>query len=175
MNRIKLFAFVLLACVALPRLAAAQKVACVDLQRALEETEDGKKAKDKLKKDFDRKQKELNDKQDELKKMKDAIDKKRTLMKPEAIAKDEQDLQQRFVELQQTYARLQQELAQKEQEATRGIFAKMQGIVAKIADRDHFDLVIDKSAGVVFNKQSLDITNEVIRMYNSSSSGGGER
>src|SRR5688572_31564274 len=69
-----------------PRSAAAEgKMAFVDLQRALEETEDGKKAKAKLKSDFDRKQKELDEKQEELKKMKEALDKKASLMKPEAL------------------------------------------------------------------------------------------
>ena len=35
------------------------KVGFVDMQRALNETDDGRKAKEKLKKDFDQKQKEL--------------------------------------------------------------------------------------------------------------------
>src|SRR6476659_6102291 len=109
-----------------PSLALAEKIAIVDLQRALEETEDGKKAKGKLKADFDRKQKELDDTQEELKKMKDALDKKAALMKPEALAKEQKDFQDRFVELQQIYARLQRDLATKEQDATRGIFGKLQ-------------------------------------------------
>src|ERR1043166_1501472 len=110
MTRIPLLAFVALAASSLvslaPRRAAAEtKLAFVDLQRALEETEDGKKAKAKLKSDFDRKQKELDDKQEELKKMKDALDKKASLMKPEALQKESKDFQDRFVELQQTYQR----------------------------------------------------------------------
>src|SRR2546430_746784 len=70
-----------------PALAATGKFAFVDLQRALEETEDGKKAKAKLKSDFDRKQKELDEKQEDLKKMKENFDKKAQLMKPEALQK----------------------------------------------------------------------------------------
>src|SRR5579862_603198 len=102
MNRTKLCALILLGSFAAPTFALADtKVAYVDLQRALEETEDGKKAKAKLKSDFDRKQKELDDKQEELKKMKDALDKKAALMKPEALQKEQADFQNRFVELQQ--------------------------------------------------------------------------
>jgi len=37
------------------------KFGYVDMQRALNETEDGRKAKEKLKKDFDQKQKELDE------------------------------------------------------------------------------------------------------------------
>lgn len=145
------------------------KYAFVDLQRALEETEDGKKAKAKLKADFDKKQKELDDKQEELKKMKDALDKKASLMKPEALQKESKDFQDRFVELQSTYQRLQQDLAKKEQDATRNIFSKLQTVVGQIAEREHLSMVLEKNAAVVWGQPSLDITNEVIRMYNSSS------
>src|SRR5262245_24806029 len=99
MNRLSSLALVLAFASTLgfvPRSAAAEgKLAFVDLQRALEETEDGKKAKSKLKSDFDRKQKELDDKQEELKKMKEALDKKASLMKPEALQKESKDFQDR--------------------------------------------------------------------------------
>ncbi len=167
-------ASVLFGSFAVPAVATADtgKYAFVDLPRALEETEDGKKAKAKLKSDFDRKQKELDEKQEELKKMKEAFDKKAQLMKPEALQKEQKELQDRFVELQNIYARLQKDLAQKEQDATRGIFGKLQLVVGKIAEREHFSMVLEKNAAVVWGQPSLDITNEVIRMYNADSSGG---
>ncbi len=170
MNR-TLIAFVVGIGLLAPTFALADKFAVVDLQRALEETEDGKKAKSKLKSDFDRKQKELDEKQEEIKKLKEALDKKRNIMKPEALQKEEQDLQGRFVELQQTYARLQRDLAQKEQDATRGIFSKLQAVVGKIAQANAFDLVLEKNSAVVWGKDSLDITNEVIRKYNAENGG----
>ena len=155
-----------------PRHAHAEtKLAYVDLQRALEETEDGKKAKAKLKSDFDRKQKELDDKQEELKKMKESLDKKAALMKPEALQKESKEFQDRFVELQQTYQRLQQDLAQREQQATRGIFTGLQSVVGQIAEREKLSLVLEKNAAVVWGQPSLDITNEVIRMYNQTQTG----
>jgi outer membrane protein len=168
MNRTHVIALALLGSIAAPTLARAEaKYAYVDLQRALEETEDGKKAKAKLKADFDRKQKELDDKQEELKKMKESLDKKAQIMKPEALAKEQKDFQDRFVELQATYSRLQRDLATKEQEATRGIFTKLAAVVGKIAERDHFAMVLERNAAVVWGQPSLDITNEVIRMYNT--------
>jgi outer membrane protein len=172
MIRPYLFAFAFLAgSFATPAFAVTGKFAFVDLQRALEETEDGKRAKAKLKADFDRKQQELDQKQEELKKMKEAFDKKAQLMKPEALQKEQKELQDRFVELQNIYARLQKDLAQKEQEATRGIFGKLQLVVGKIAEREHFSMVLEKNAAVVWGQPSLDITNEVIRMYNQDAGG----
>jgi outer membrane protein len=155
-----------------PSLAHADaKLAFVDLQRALEETDDGRKARAKLKSDFDKKQKELDEKSEELKKLKDGIDKKAALMKPEALQKEQKDFQDRFVELQQVYQRLQQDLAQREQQATEGIVTGLQTVVGKIADREKFTMVLAKNSAVVWGQPSLDITNEVIRMYNQGAGG----
>jgi len=146
---------------------ADDKIAFVDLQRALEETNDGKAAKNKLKADFDQKQKELDAKQEELKKMKEDFDKKSALMKEDAKAKMQQDMGQRLQQLQETYARLQGDLQKKEAEATRGILAKLSAVVQKIAERENFAMVLERSSSVVYGKPALDITNEVIRNYNS--------
>jgi outer membrane protein len=149
---------------------ADDKLAFVDLQRALEETNDGKAAKNKLKADFDQKQKELDAKQEELKKMKEDFDKKSALMKEDAKQKMQQDMQARLMQLQETYARLQGDLQKKEAEATRGILAKLSGVVQKIAEREKFVMVLERNSSVVYGQPSLDITNEVIRTYNSGAS-----
>ena len=149
---------------------ADDKIAFVDLQRALEETNDGKAAKAKLKSDFDQKQKELDAKQEELKKMKEDFDKKSALMKEDAKIKAQQDMGQRLQVLQETYARLQGDLQKKEADATRGIRAKLSSVVQKIAERENFAMVLERSSSVVYGKPALDITNEVIRNYNSGGS-----
>ena len=150
---------------------ADDKIAFVDLQRALEETNDGKAAKSRLKSDFDQKQKELDAKQEELKKMKEDFDKKSALMKDDAKQKMQQDMGQRLQQLQETYARLQGDLQKKEADATRGILAKLAAVVQKIAERENFAMVLERSSSVVYGRPSLDITNEVIRTYNSQSGG----
>src|SRR5882672_5731239 len=81
--------------------AADDKIGYVDLQRALEETNDGKAAKNKLKADFDKKQKELDEKQEELKKAKEDFDKKAPMMKDDVRAKAANELQQRLIQLQE--------------------------------------------------------------------------
>ena len=65
------------------------KLGYVDMQRALNETEDGRKAKEKLKKDFDQKQKELDEQQTQLKKDIEDLDKKRTLLPADKVREKE--------------------------------------------------------------------------------------
>lgn len=151
------------------------KLGFVDMQRALNETDDGKKAKAALKKVFDQKQKELDEQQAALKKDVEDLDKKRTLLPPEQVREKEAELQTRMQKVQQTYLRHQQDLSAKEQEATAKIYERMNKIISKIATAESFSMIVDKSA-LVFAKPHLDLTNELIRRYNAGegadSSGG---
>ena len=152
------------------------KIGYVELQRALMETEEGRKARADLKKVFDQKQKELDEQQTQLKKDMDDLEKKRTLLPADTVKQREGDIQQRLQKVQQTYLRHQQDLGAKEQEATGKIFERMQRIIAKIASTENLTLVFDRNqAGLVFAKPHLDLTNEVIRRYNAGEGrdGGG--
>jgi len=142
------------------------KLGFVDMQRALNETDDGKKAKAALKKVFDQKQKELDEQQAALKKDIEDLDKKRTLLPPDQVREKEAELQSRMQKVQQTYLRHQQDLSGKEQEATAKIYERMNKIIQKIAQSESFSMIVDKSA-LVFAKPHLDLTTELIRRYNS--------
>jgi len=149
-------------------LAEELKLGYVDLQRALGETEDGRKAKASLKKIFDQKQKELDEQQEELKKAIEDLDKKRTLLPADKVHEKEAELQGRMQKVQQTYVRHQQDLQAKEQEATSKIFERMNRILGKIALAENFTMIFDKTqGGIVFAKPHLDLTNDLIRRYNS--------
>ena len=68
--------------------AAAQvKVAVVDVQRAVMQTEDGLRAQATLKKLFDNRQQELNKKQADLQKQKEDIDKQSRVLSQAALQK----------------------------------------------------------------------------------------
>jgi outer membrane protein len=155
---------------ALPPAAHAQtpKIGYVDMERALNETEDGKQAKTKLQGMFKEKQTELDRRQEEFKKAKDDYDKQKVMLKPDVQQKREKDLQDRFVELQAVFMKLQKELAQAEAEATKDIFARLTRIIAKVAERDGFAMVLEKSESrILWARPSMDLTNEIIRGYNS--------
>jgi outer membrane protein len=170
MSRVALFLIVALA--SSKALAEEVKLGYVDLQRALGETEDGRKAKANLKKIFDQKQKELDEQQEELKKAIEDLDKKRTLLPADKVHEKEVELQGRMQKVQQTYLRHQQDLQAKEQELTGKIIERMNKILIKIATSENFTMIFDRSQGVVaFAKPHLDLTNDLIRRYNSGEGG----
>jgi outer membrane protein len=172
MIRTALLATMLLSLFARPLRAEETKLGFVDLRRALAETEEGRKAHTSLKKEFDKKQKELDEQQEEVKKAIEDLNKKRTLLPADTVRQKEAELQERVGKVQQTYMRHQQDLAAKEEEATQPIVERLQRIIGKIAVAENFTMILDKSAGVVFAKPHLDLTNEVIRRFNAGEEKG---
>jgi outer membrane protein len=166
-------ALTLAAALTAPGLAAAQvKLGFVDFQRAITEVDEGKAAKAQLKKDFDEKQKQLDLKTDEIKKSQADFDKQAMVMSAEAKAAKGAELDRKKLEVQEFYMKLQQDLSTRERDAMRGIFDKMQAVVREIADADGLSVVLDRTA-LVFAQPSLDVTNELIRKYNSRFAGAG--
>jgi outer membrane protein len=158
-----------------PAVAAAQKIGYVDLQRALNEVEEGKTAKALLKRDFDEKQKQLDARKTEFDRLQIEFEKQAVVMSEQAKRDKAQDLDRRARELQALFVNLQKDLSDRERDATRGIFDRMAVIVGEIADADGFTIVLEKGAGIVYAPASLDLTNELIRKYNARHPGTGQK
>jgi outer membrane protein len=149
-------------------LAEDTKLGYVDLQRAISETEDGRKAKAQLKKEFDQKQKEIDEQQADVKAAIEDFDKKRTLLSADKVREKEAELQARLQKVQATYMRHQQDLQAKQEQVMGKIIERMNRILMKIATTENFTMIFDKTpGGLVYAKPHLDITNDLIRRYNS--------
>jgi len=147
--------------------AFAEKIGYVDLQRALNEVDEGASARNKLKKEFEAKQKKLDAQQNELKSMKEELDARGMMMKPEAREAKTAELQRKLMEVQQLYFSLQKELSEKEQKVTAGIFQKMGTLLQTMGREEGYTMIVEKSA-VLYAKNHIDLTNELIRRYNKA-------
>ena len=148
--------------------AEAQKIGVVDMQRALMETEDGRKAKDQLKKLFESRQKTLDKQQEDLKAMKEGLEKQQSVLSREVLGKKAEELQKKFAELQTTYMEFQRELQAKEGEMTRPILDRMQRIMKRIGQADGYALIMERGeAGVIYVPSTYDLTDVLIQRYNA--------
>lgn len=161
----------LMLAVAAPRLYAQVRFAVVDMQRALIETNEGRRAKTQLKKLFESRQEQLNSRQEALKRMKEDIEKQKNVVSRDALEKRMGEYQQEFVKLQQNYLEYQQELAQKEAELTKSILVNLQGIVRQIGTSEGYTGIFD-SGSVIWAPTHLDLTDRVIQEYNQAHPGG---
>jgi outer membrane protein len=152
-----------------PRIAHAAelKIAYVDLQRAFAEVDEGRAAKARLEQIRDTKQKEIDKEQDALKKEKETFEKQMATMTEATRGQQGSELQKKFLDLQQRFEKGRADLAQNERETLGSILAKMQPIITGIAQRDGFTMVFEKTdSGLLYAPPSLDLTNELIRLFN---------
>ena len=161
----------IVASLAIARPAAAkrkpQRIAVVDIQRALNEVEEGQSAVKKLEKDFKSKQKDLAAKEEGFRKLKETYDSQKLLMSDEKRRAAETELQKRFIELQSLLGKHRQDLAQKQAGATTKIVAKMHAIAEQIAKKEGYTMVLVSTPdNVLYNRPEDDITNELIRRFN---------
>lgn len=152
-----------------PRASAqAAKIAVVDLQRAITETEDGRKAKAKLKKLFESRQKGLDQKQQGLKKLKDELEQQKNVLSRDALDAKVESYQKQLVDLQNIYVEYQRELAAKEGELTKSIVERMERILRRIGQTEGYTMILERNeAGVIFVPGNLDLTDLLIQRYNS--------
>ncbi len=150
--------------------AEEARIGYVDLQRAIQEVNDGKAAKEAIKKDFDARQSDLTRQQDRLKKLQGELETQGMMMKEDVRRAKTEEYQRLVMELQQSVMDHQKSLGEKEAEATAKILGTMEGIVRQIAEENSFAFVFEMNqAGLIVAPKHMEITNEVIRRYNDHS------
>lgn len=160
--------------------SAQSRIAVVDVQTAVMQTEDGIRAQATLKKVFDKSQRDLDAKQEELGRAREDIERQARVLSREALARRTEDWQRRMVELQTLFVDYNKQLQKKQGELTGPIMRKMLGIIARLAKKNGYDVIIDRSA-TPYARQDLDLTEQVVQMYNSGGSadapaeGGGDK
>jgi len=168
---LKVTAFALASTFAL--VAYAQKVAVVDTQRAMMETEDGLRMQANLKKVFDTKQQELERRQQDLERERADIEKQQDVVSEQAIRRRAEEWQREMMALQQMSVTYNQELQKKQAELTQPIIEKTMGIIRRIATSEGYDMVVDKQV-VPYSRSDLDLTDRVITMYNGGAAPAAE-
>lgn len=146
---------------------SANRVALIDFQVAILQTDEGKSAKAKIEKEVDSRKKELLTQQQELKKLEDDFEAKRAVLSEDEKGSRARDLQAKFMAFQRSQMTLDQEVRQKEMQETQKIFQKLSSIVEEYAKKHNYDLVFEKGAGaVLYIAQNSDITADIVTLYN---------
>jgi outer membrane protein len=153
--------------------AAETKIAVVDLQRALEQTEDGMKAAATLRGFSQSRQQDLDKRQKSLAKEEEELRLQARILSRRSLQRRTEHWQRRMVEVQTKFIEYNKQLQKKQLDMLNPITQKLLGAVKRAAGRKGFDLVIDKAA-VPFSRSDLDLTDLVVQLYNGGGGGEGE-
>ena len=144
----------------------ATRVALIRMQEAIKDTKDGKKAETTLRKEIDDRQKKLQAEGQKIQAAMEELRKQGMVMDEKSRTEKEQNIQRQVMAFEESKMRNQQEFAKRDQEISEPIIKKLRGIVSEIAKEKGYTLVIDNSS-VVYGDTSDDITDEVIKRYDS--------
>ena len=148
---------------------AAGGVAFIDLQKALNLSNAGVKAKAEIGQQVKKYEAKVAAEQEALSEMKKELEKQAVLLSDDARAKKEREFQQRAKEFQRFTKDIQEELQQKDADFTKRIIDEILKETRKLGKEKGYGVVLEKSeSSIIYGDSSVDLTDDVIKAYNAS-------
>lgn len=142
------------------------KIGFVDMQKAIQETAAGKKAKKDLEGEFNKKKKDLEKKEADIKKMHEDFEKRSSVMNEDARNKKQNEIRTEMGKYQEAAAKAQMEIQKKERDLTQPIVTKLKSILDDIAKKEDFTVILEKSENsVMWAKKDIDLTERLVKTY----------
>ena len=149
--------------------AAQSKVAVIDVQRVVAESDPGKEAIQKLKAVSDAKIQEGQTMQQELATLRDQINKQRFTVSEERLAEMTKELEDKNIEIRRFEDDAKRELDEARRRELGGLEEQILPIINQIGQDQGFTLIFNKfQSGLVYADEAVDITDEVIRQFNTA-------
>lgn len=145
------------------------RIGTIEMQKAIEGVESGKKAKVQLEKEYKLKEKMFQDEEQAIRKLYEELQKQSLVLNEEAKQKKGAELNERSMKFRESYEKTRQELSKKEGELTKPIVENLKTIIQEVSQEKKYDLILDRNnnAGpVLFSKDENDITKTVIENFN---------
>jgi outer membrane protein len=145
------------------------KIGFVDLVKALNESESGKKAKADLEFLIKSKQVTIDEKGKTIEKGKNDLEKQASVLSQDARKSKEEELERLIREYQRLVSDSQSEVKKKESELTGDILKEIRTIIQKIGQDEAYTLILENAEGqILYSKKEIDLTDVVIKKHNES-------
>jgi outer membrane protein len=145
------------------------RIGYVDLVKALNESESGKKAKTDLEFLIKTKQTTIDEKGKAIEKTKADLEKQTSVLSPDARKAKEEEMERLLRDYQRLVADSQNEVKKKESEITGDILKDLRAIVQKIGEEEGYTLILESAEGqILYAKKEADLTEIVLKKYNES-------
>lgn len=146
--------------------ADSYKIAVIDLQKCIDGSKEGKRTSEKLNQKKESLQKQLNEKEQELVQLQEEIEKQNMMLSLDAQENKKREFERKRRDFQYYYQDLTDEMNKSEAEARKAFLKDLEGIVKKIAQDSHYDMIFERrGGGILFSADSMDITDKVIQEY----------
>lgn len=156
--------------------ATPQKVGVISVQGAIVGTKDGQKASQQLQVKFAPKQKDVQARQAEITQLEDQLRKGGNLMSEEKRTQMARDIDEKKKRLERDVQDDQEELQQEQQRVLQGLGQRMMAVIEKYAKDNGYTMILDVSnpnTPVLYASSGIDITQDIVSLYDKTSSNGG--
>jgi len=151
------------------------KVGLIDIQRCLDESKEGQKVLELLKKKKEVLQRQLDTKQRELLELRKELEKQAMMLSMDAQDDKRRAIERKTRELDYFFKDLNEEMMRAQEKEKKRMLNELGKVIEKIGSEENFTLIIEKRAGgVLYRADSIDITEKVIRAYEKMKEGGRE-
>jgi outer membrane protein len=148
--------------------ATELKIGCVDMQRALNESEAGKKAKVVMESAYGKFQSEIAERRNELQAFHDNLQRQGLMLSEKVKQEKERDYQNKLKEFKRWGEDRQAELKQKEMELTKATLKGLAITVKKLGEEEKFTVILEKNEAILlYTSEAVDLTDRVIKIFNS--------
>jgi outer membrane protein len=145
------------------------KLGYVDLVKALNESDSGKKAKTDLEFMIKTKQSTIDEKGKTIEKAKSDLEKQASVLSQDARKTKEEELERMLRDYQRLVSDSQSEVKKKENEITGEIVKELRAIVQKIGQDEGYTLILEGAEGqILYSKKEIDLTETVIKRFNET-------
>lgn len=150
--------------------AAEIKLGYVDLNKALNESNEGKKAVKDLEDMVKEKRKVIAEKEKAIKAMDEEIAKQSSVLNPDAIKEKQEKRDQLMKEYQRMIKDSEDEVRKKQTDYKDSILKKIAQVVNDMGKEDGYTIIFERiESGILYMPEALDVTDKVIDKFNSSS------
>ena len=167
MKKILLVLFIVFLVPVSARAADPAKFGVIDLQKVLNESERGVKAKADLESLIKSKESVIEEKAKTVEKLNSELEKQASALSPEAKKKKQDELEKIQRESQRLLQDSQIEVKKKEGELTEAIIKDIREIVEKFGADEGYTFIIEKGI-LLYSDKGIDLTDSVIKKLNES-------
>ena len=149
----------------IPAMAAAEgKIAVVDMERAVNNSKEGKRAQAELKRKAEKFEAELKKLGEDVQKLRAELENTAMLLKPEAKLGKERDFERKLRHFRDRQRDAKAEMAEAQREAFAPILQKFQKVIREVGAAGNYALITESRAAL-YAPKSADVTNQVITAY----------
>jgi outer membrane protein len=156
-------------------LAEGLRVAVIEMNTIHNDSVAGQAAKKKMEVRYEELKKSIDVKQEEARKIKEEIEKQKVMLGKEKLKEKEDALQAKINELRQMTQEGEQEMQARQAEFTREVLKSVETKIDVIVKADKLDLVLERTAGVIFYNPSMDISSRVLALVNEDGKAAPEK